>query len=1260
MHAEAHISSNGLLKKSFRSFLPNDRTNPLRIIFYHKTIHFSYTSSKSSVKSALRLLLLWTIFLTLSIKGYNQNSQIFSTAGSYTFTPPAWVTTIDIQLWGGGGSSGNNTSGRARGGGGGGAYTSGTINVIPGIPITLVVGAGGIYASNNTTTSNGGASSFGSLIANGGARGVVGNNIAQNGGAGGTSTSNPGGVTAFVSYAGGNGGNGYVSEDNGGGGGGGASASPAGSGDAGHNGNGNNGNGNGNGNGTGGTGATGVSGGGDGGRGANNDGSPNSSNGIAPGGGGGGRGDDSGNDTNGADGQIIISWTTPSGYCDGNATSVISNKGTNNANRILSTPDNSYTTLDDQGDQLIVKLNDLLNAGGSIEVTWKMNNNTNSTPSVNIELSADGTTWSSASNYNVSSTSWVIQSIPLTINTQYVRFTEANAYNLDIDAISYNTPCGTGCVTPQLFDVTGGGTYCSGAGLPIGLSGSETGVQYQLYLGASSVGTAVSGTGTAITFGNQLITGTYTILATRSLDGCTGTMNGSAILSSGVPDQPSVISGLTTPCVGSSQTYQVVDVPGITYHWTFPSGWLQTAGGTTHSVTVTTGSIAGEITVIPTSACGTGTSRTLTITTPSTAPAQPGSITGPIAPCSGNLANYCVPLVSGNNYQWSVPSDWTISDGQGTNNINVKVGSVAGNISVVASNACGNSSPQLFPVTMGTITTPTISANYCAGGGYIRLTASEGETGTTYLWNTGETTSAIMVNIAGIYEVTVTNASGCSASAHYDISTELVTNGDFSAGNTGFTHSTYEYRPDIAGNSELNPEGLYSVGPDAHAFHSNFWGRDHTSGTGNFMIVNGYPGAPQPVVWATTVSVIPGTAYYFSAWALSLNSKGNYAELQFKVNNILVGTTAPLPARAENNNPPFNWIQFYGNWTAPTGVTSVSIEIIDKQTAATGNDFGLDDISFATLAPMPATIAPTTNAGTTGLCPGQTLELYANLKGGKAPFTFSWSGPNGFSSTIANPTIPNVTSAHAGIYTLTITDGYGCAPVVASALPVKINATPECSILGSNPLCPGSTGNSFVAPTGMSSYLWSASGNGSIVGSKTSSTVEITAGMANNSPLTLNLTFTNSSGCSASCQEVIQVEDNTPPTFSLPILNSEYCVEYVVDALYNPGKEDTEYDITYIRPDYFLFAQGNTLLNISNLDDNCGLSASPITWQIDFGNDGTTDFSGTGQLSANSADIKFPIGTHKIDYSVTDAVGNITTQSTFLNIKERPIISKNF
>ena len=145
--------------------------------------------------------------------GFGQTQTFNYTGSNQTFTVPVGVTSVTVSAWGGGGCSGQNSGGLARGGGGGGAFTRGTIPVTPGGQLTVVVGAGGIYNTNSTTTDDGFASSVGPIVANGGSRGIIGNNVTINGGTGGTASTDPGGVTSFVSFAGGNGGNGYVAGD---------------------------------------------------------------------------------------------------------------------------------------------------------------------------------------------------------------------------------------------------------------------------------------------------------------------------------------------------------------------------------------------------------------------------------------------------------------------------------------------------------------------------------------------------------------------------------------------------------------------------------------------------------------------------------------------------------------------------------------------------------------------------------------------------------------------------------------------------------------------------------------------------------------------------------------------------------------------------------------------------------------------------------------------------------------------------------------
>lgn len=83
---------------------------------------------------------------------------------------------------------------------------------------------------------------------------------------------------------------------------------------------------------------------------------------------------------------------------------------------------------------------------------------------------------------------------------------------------------------PAIFSVTGGGSFCSvpDAGVPVGLNNSETGVDYDLYNNNSFTGTTITGTGSALSFGNRNTDGNYTVIAIRNSSGCSAAMNSSA------------------------------------------------------------------------------------------------------------------------------------------------------------------------------------------------------------------------------------------------------------------------------------------------------------------------------------------------------------------------------------------------------------------------------------------------------------------------------------------------------------------------------------------------------------------------------------------------------------------------------------------------------------------------------------------------------------------------------------------------------------
>lgn len=177
--------------------------------------------------------------------------------------------------------------------------------------------------------------------------------------------------------------------------------------------------------------------------------------------------------------------------------------------------------------------------------------------------------------------------------------------------------------TPAAFAVSGGGAYCSGgAGVAVGLTGSASGVNYQLLRDAVAVGSPVAGTGSALSFGNQTAAGSYTVTATGS-GGCTAGMSGSTAVS--VNPLPVVNAGTPTAiCTGATTAIPLTSTPaGASFTWTAASAGGSvtgfSGGSGTNIAQVLTG--AGSVDyVVSASLAGCASASTRTFTQPVSGP----------------------------------------------------------------------------------------------------------------------------------------------------------------------------------------------------------------------------------------------------------------------------------------------------------------------------------------------------------------------------------------------------------------------------------------------------------------------------------------------------------------------------------------------------------------------------------------------------------------------------------------------------------------
>lgn len=181
--------------------------------------------------------------------------------------------------------------------------------------------------------------------------------------------------------------------------------------------------------------------------------------------------------------------------------------------------------------------------------------------------------------------------------------------------------------------------------------------------------------------------------------------------------------------------------------------------------------------------------------------------------------------------------------------------------------------------------------------------------------------------------------------------TNLVTNGGFEAGNTGFT-STYTYvTPDAA---LMVPENTYTVASNAANQHPS-WANVAAFAGNKFLIANGSPASDAPVWMQMLTGLTIGTTYNFSAMAVNVCCNAsfggpNVSPLLISIGSGVSPTTIATSGALGSTGI---WTSFSGSFVANS--TSANLSIFTDVSAASGNDFGLDEISVTAAVPEPAT-----------------------------------------------------------------------------------------------------------------------------------------------------------------------------------------------------------------------------------------------------------------------------------------------------------------
>lgn len=320
-------------------------------------------------------------------------------------------------------------------------------------------------------------------------------------------------------------------------------------------------------------------------------------------------------------------------------------------------------------------------------------------------------------------------------------------------------------------------------------------------------------------------------------------------------------------------------------------------------------------------------------------------------------------------------------------------------------NSLSQCSGMITQVNLGPDTT------LCTGQS-ITLNASTTGPYDSYKWNNNSTAPTRFVTSAGTYSVKVGK-----------LGTNVIINGDFEAGNTGFTTG---YTVGTGGSWGLvsNP-GTYAIVNSPFAAHSNFTPcADHTAAPGTQMMVVNGSGTPGINVWCQNVTIDANTDYQFGAWASNALNDVNVAQLQFTINGTSIGTVFSTPTIG------CSWQQFFQVWNSGLN-TSAQICIVNQNINQSGNDFVMDDITFKPVCYSYDTVVvsystfPTVNLGPdTTICEGSTLVLDAQNPG----CTYLWSDGT------TNQTLNATTT---GTYQVTVKNAAHCARTDAMNLTVE-------------------------------------------------------------------------------------------------------------------------------------------------------------------------------------------------------------------------------
>ncbi|WP_192822854.1 gliding motility-associated C-terminal domain-containing protein [Rufibacter sp. LB8] len=697
--------------------------------------------------------------------------------------------------------------------------------------------------------------------------------------------------------------------------------------------------------------------------------------------------------------------------------------------------------------------------------------------------------------------------------------------------------------TPEAPDaITGTTAPCIGLGNVVYATNAVAGATSYVW-SVPATWTIVSGQGTtSLTVTPGSTAGNVSVKATSASCGDSPVTTLAVTPFSNPPAIPQSITGPAAPCTNAVATYAVVNpVAGLTYNWSVPTGWTITSGAGTASVQVTVGSVTGQVTVSASNACGTGTAVNLQVT-PTTGVIALNPITGPASVCpAATPLTYAVTSTAGiTNYQWTVPTGWTLLSGQGTTQITVTAPtSGSGNLVVTGVNQCGTTVSRSLvviitsgaPLPMQAINGP---ATVCENGEYtysVPVIAGA----TTYTWTipagatfvNGQGTSAITVKMgASAGSVSVVASNNCSTSP---VATLAINQPGTRPSAVGAISGTSI----ICSTSASQTYSIAAVAGAAGYTWTVPTGWTITGGQGSRSI-NVVPGTVSGTVkveaintCGTTTNTLAVTVAQPLAALPAID--GNEVPCENET-NVTYSISAVPGATGYTWSVPNGWVIQSGQNSPAIIVTAgTSIgQITVKATNACG------DSPISSLAVTPSQAAPTTPTGVLGqVAPcGNSQGLIYSVVNPVEGIAYTWTLPAGWSivSGQNSPTIEVNTSTNAGNILVTASNGCGTSPAFAFA--VAPNAgTPAITgaLSGQTSVCGGTTSLVYaVNGVAGATYNWTVPTGWTIRSGQNTPSITVDAGTLDGT-----ITVEGSNGCGTIARTLaVTIQDPITETLS--------------------------------------------------------------------------------------------------------------------------------